>query len=89
MVVRRFLTLRMQKFVLKTYTKDGSGNAAAFLSKPFVRLHWVLILKHRYKARTFASVWPIWARLNFLIDGVGRERAREEGDDGDRSELNF
>ena len=79
----------MQKFVLKTYTKDGSGNAAAFLSKPFVRLHRVLILKHRYKALTFASIWPIWVRLNFLIDGVGRERAREEGDDGGRSEMNF
>ena len=39
MVVRRFLTGWMQKFEPKTYTKDGSGNAAAFLSKPFVPLH--------------------------------------------------
>ena len=58
MVVRRFLTGWMQQFEPKTYTKDGSGNAAAFLSKPFVPLHWVLILKHRYKARTFALIWP-------------------------------
>ena len=33
MAVRRFLTQQMQKIGMTTYTKVGSGNAAAFLSE--------------------------------------------------------